>query len=71
MILICQPKFGIFQRSDLKKYIEKTELAVKRILTLPVAEAICLSSNDNMLEEKDENLNKYILIDWNSSRLKN
>jgi hypothetical protein len=66
MVLICPSQFGIFQRGDLKKCIDKTTLIVKRILTIPVAEALAISLIDKKSGQTNQSQHKYILIDWNS-----
>lgn len=69
LVIAVPPDFAIFEKTDLKRAIEKANLEILRILSLPTAKALVIS----LKEQRDANLNekvgKHVLIDINSGMI--
>ena len=68
MVLAIPPEYGILEKTELKKAVERADLEVLRIMSLPVAKAVAIG----LREQRDGNLNervgKHIIIDFTSCK---
>ena len=53
MIISIPPEYGLSEKTELKKCIEKANLNVLKMIATPVAKIICI-------EEKERNLLLYV-----------
>jgi hypothetical protein len=57
--------FGLLEKGDIKTYLENNKIEILQIVSIPVTEALALQEkNKKQNKNGEEDLNKYILIDW-------
>jgi molecular chaperone DnaK (HSP70) len=66
IVIAIPPEYGILEKTELKRSLERADLEVLRILSLPIAKAVIIA----LREQRDGNLNekvgKHILIDFSA-----
>ena len=70
LVIAIPPEHGILEKTELKKALERAELEVLRILSLPIAKAVFIALRE---QREGGNLNdkvgKHVLIDFSSSKI--